>query len=129
MNLTQLIDIKERIAIGEDLTDAQRSFVLDCINEATGLGSSTTIVAKTTNHLARIDHIWAFLSVDEDGEGVCAAPLAPGMLTVPMIAADEARLNSLKPLARKMAPVFGKIVKLVKFTTREEIEEYQPGPT
>lgn len=37
MNLTQLIDIKERIAIAEVLTLPQRKFVLDCINEACGL--------------------------------------------------------------------------------------------
>ena len=30
-----IIDIKERIAVGETLTPDQRDFVLDCINEAT----------------------------------------------------------------------------------------------
>lgn len=34
MNLTQVIDIKERIATGEHLAPHQRTFVLDCINEA-----------------------------------------------------------------------------------------------
>ena len=30
-----VIDVKERIAVGETLTPDQRDFVLDCINEAT----------------------------------------------------------------------------------------------
>jgi|SRR6187401_2629287 len=40
MNLTQLIDIKERIAISDTLTLLQRKFVLDCINQACGLNAS-----------------------------------------------------------------------------------------
>lgn len=78
------------------------------------------------NYLAKIENIWAALSVDEGGEGVVAAPLAPGMLSVPLIAADEARLKSIVPLAKRMATMFGKKMRLVKFTTREEIEEFLP---
>lgn len=132
MNITQFIDIKERIAIGAELTPAQRTFVLDCMNEAVAsdmmrVDVPPPMVAVTPlNYLGRIEHFWAFLSVDEGGEGVCAAPLAPGMLTVPMIAADERRLDSLKPLARKLPNIFGKPVRLAKFSTREDIEIYQP---
>lgn len=129
MNLTQLIDIKEKLAIGQPLTVGQRDFVLDCINEATGLsGDRHAVHISPTNYLGRIDNIWAFLSLDDGGEGVCAAPLAPGMMTVPMIAADKARLESLKPLARKLASLFKKPVRLAKFTTREDVEIYQPEP-
>lgn len=125
MNQTQLIDIKEKLAIGQSLTEKESSFVLDCINEATGLKASTVAI-DTPNYLGRIDHIWAFLSVDEGGEGVCAAPLGHGMLTVPMIAADDKRLVSLKPIARKMATMFQKPVRLARFTVREDVEIYQP---
>lgn len=37
MNLTQIIDIKERIAINEILKPDQIKFVLGCINEAIGI--------------------------------------------------------------------------------------------
>lgn len=40
MNLTQLIDIKEKLAVGEALTPTQRDFVLQCINEATGVSAA-----------------------------------------------------------------------------------------
>lgn len=77
------------------------------------------------NYLAQIDEIWAILSVDEGGEGLCAAPLR-GM-TIPLIAADKARLDSfLIPMAEQLADVFGKKLKLVKFHNREEIREFLP---
>jgi hypothetical protein len=77
------------------------------------------------NYLERIEHVWAFLSVDDGGEGVCAAPMG-GLGMVPLIAADEARLESLKPIAAHIAKMFGKPVRLVKFTTREEVEVFEP---
>jgi hypothetical protein len=76
------------------------------------------------NTLPRIDHIWAFVSVDaNDGnEGVVAAPLG-GML-MPMIAADDARLQELRPLAAMIAQATGTKIRLIKFNLREEIEEF-----
>jgi hypothetical protein len=79
-----------------------------------------TVVHSPKNEKLRIDEIWVFVSQDEQGEGVCAGPLmGPGTL-VPLIAADKARLDSLIPIARHIAQVSGKVVKLVKFTTRTE---------
>jgi hypothetical protein len=43
---------------------------------------------------------------------------------VPLIAADEKRLASLRPLAQNMAIRFGMKIRLVRFHTREVIEEY-----
>lgn len=77
------------------------------------------------NHLARIPHLWAYLSSDEDGEGLCAGPLGPYGV-VPYIAADEARLVVLGPLAREIARRFGKLVILAKFTAREDVERIEP---
>jgi hypothetical protein len=48
---------------------------------------------------------------------------------VPLIAADEKRLASLRPLAQNMAKRFGMKVRLVKFHVREVIEEYGPSLT
>jgi hypothetical protein len=129
MNLTQLIDIKEKLAIGAPLTRKESDFVLDCVNAAIDQNTTVTAAIDTPNYLGRIDHIWAFLSLDEGGEGVCAAPLGHGMLTVPMIAADAKRLDSLKPIARKLANLFRKPVRLAKFTAREDVEIYQPIET
>lgn len=78
------------------------------------------------NYLERIDAIYAVLSVDEGGEGVVGAPLQEGTMSVPLICADEARLASILPLARMIATLSGKKMRLVKFTTREVIEEIDP---
>ena len=82
-----------------------------------------TLLHKPKNTLLRIDAIYAFVSVDEDGnEGVCAMPL-PGLGPVPMIAADAARLKSLIPMAEKLAKLSGIKIRLIKLTTRKEIRE------
>lgn len=83
------------------------------------------VIHNPPNYLPRIDSIWAILSVDEHGEGLCAFPMRGVML--PLIAADEARLDSLRPIAKELAKLFeGKKLKLVKFTIREEIEVIEP---
>jgi hypothetical protein len=80
------------------------------------------------NTMPRIDAIWAFLSVDpEDGnEGVLSGPLLGPGSQVPLIAADEARLESLWPIARHIARAAGWHCRLVKFHTREVVAEIDP---
>lgn len=114
-----LIDLKERIAISEAFTPEERMFLLTAINAA-----PPTEKHEARNYLGRIEQIWAFLSLDEGGEGVCAAPM--GQLTVPLIAADKRRLDDLYPLARGLANMFGKPVRLAKFGTRQDVEIIQP---
>lgn len=118
-----LIDLKERIAIGGELSIDEKSFVLDAINAVSPPPGAH--VHDPGNYLPRIEHMWAFLSSDPGGEGVCAAPIGPFGI-VPMIAADDNRVASLKPTARIIASRAGKPVQLVKFTTREDIETYEP---
>ena len=79
------------------------------------------------NTLPRIESVYVFVSVDpEDGnEGVIAAPI--GGMTMPMIAADVERLALLKPIAAEIAVAFGITVKLIRLTTREELETFFPG--
>jgi hypothetical protein len=83
------------------------------------------IIDTPPNEIPRIDQIWAVLSVDETGEGVVAAPIQQGMLTVPLIAADEARLEDIKKLAYQLAKLTGKKMRLVKFSTRTVVEEIE----
>lgn len=83
----------------------------------------TTFVHDPGNKL-RIDQIWAFVSVDEKGdEGLCAFQSSMGW--TPLIAADEARLESLRPVAQRIADASGKPIRLLKFSTREIVEEIQ----
>jgi hypothetical protein len=70
----------------------------------------------------RIDTLWAFVSIDgdDDNEGVCAMRGPDGWM--PLVASDEARVNSLRPLVAQMARVAGRPIKLVRFDQRTELE-------
>jgi hypothetical protein len=77
---------------------------------------------RPPNHL-RITEIFAFCSVDEnDQEGVIAinSPMGP----MPLIAADKSRLDSLRPHAKRVASQTKIKVRLLKFSTRETVEEF-----
>ena len=116
-----LINLKERIAFCEDFSKAERSFILEAINAAIPRSVATDDIHVPKNHLSRIDCLWAFLSSDEGGEGIIAAPF--GEVTMPLLAADEARLTSLRPIARLVAMRIAKPVLLVRFSERTVLEE------
>jgi hypothetical protein len=127
MNLTRIIDIKERIAISNDWKPDERDFILECINTAVEKARNEqrrVDMHDAPNYLGRIEQPWAYLSIDEGGEGVCAMPM--GNLTVAMVAADRRRVDDLVPFARGIAKAFGKPVKRVKFSQRTDEEVYQP---
>lgn len=74
-----------------------------------------------------IDEIWAFLSVDEEGdEGIVAITSPLTGLMLPLIAADRERLDQLKPMAQRTARDTGRKVRLCKFHQRTEVEELNP---
>jgi hypothetical protein len=71
----------------------------------------------------RIDQIWAFVSEDANGgEGVCAFAQVDGIM-MPMICADQARVDSLRAMAAEIKKASGLRIKLVKFSKRSFIEE------
>jgi hypothetical protein len=75
--------------------------------------------------MPHIGHIWAFLSVDDDGnEGLCGIRTNEGWL--PLVCADDARMKSLIPIAHGIARSTGKLIKLVKFHNREDIKDILP---
>lgn len=88
-----------------------------------------TDVFAPPNVLPRIEAVYAYLSVDAAGnEGVCAGPIGPGGMLLPLIAADEARLESITPFAAQLARFTGMTIRLVKFTAREDLRDIT-GPT
>lgn len=80
------------------------------------------LLHQPKNTMPRIEHIWAFLSVDkEDGnEGVCAVNTNIGMM--PLIVADEVRLEQVRPIAKDLANRTGMVIRLAKFSVREDLE-------
>jgi hypothetical protein len=79
-------------------------------------------VVHDPENLLRIEEVWIFISRDDKGnEGVCAF-MHPTLGWVPMVAADEQRLESLRPKAAEIARLTSKSVHLIKLTTRLEVE-------
>lgn len=75
-----------------------------------------------------IKDLWAYVSVDpaDGNEGILSmiAPGPDGMPTyIPFIGADEARMKSLLPEARRLRAISKNPVRLLKFSHREVIEE------
>jgi hypothetical protein len=105
--------------------DMRTSEVLDAMKIDPPL-AETTVIDTSPNYLGRIDRLWAALSVDEGGEGLCAAPMAEGMLSVPLIAADKRRLSDIRPWAYRIAHMTSRVVRIVKFDHREDVEIFRP---
>lgn len=65
--------------------------------------------------------------VAEDGDEGIAAFYDPRTQThIPMVAADEARVDSLRPIAQQIASASGCTIRLFRFQVREMLEEITP---
>lgn len=73
----------------------------------------------------RIEEVWAFAAVGEDGEeGIIGEATYLGW--VPFVAADRERLEQLKPRAQAIATKLGCTVRLIRLHQRTDVEEILP---
>lgn len=72
-----------------------------------------------------IDEIFAFVAVNDEGEGIISFPGPVGW--IPLVGADTARVNLLRTQAQIVADAENWEVRLVKFTNREELEVIRPS--
>lgn len=73
----------------------------------------------------KITELFAWVCTEPDGgEGIPAANL--GGLPMPLIGADRARIESLRPHAMTVAHDLGLPVRLVRFCDMEVLEEHEP---
>ena len=72
--------------------------------------------------MPQIAEMFAFIVEDSgpEDEGVIGMETARGWL--PLVGADMARIDSLRPIAVSISAQLGKTVKLIHFTKREELE-------
>lgn len=73
-----------------------------------------------------ITEVYAYLAVHDDGDEAVAGATMPDGTLMPLIAADPARLEALRPYAEAVARLAGKRIRLVRFTTRTDIETIEP---
>ncbi|KKN87010.1 hypothetical protein LCGC14_0262790 [marine sediment metagenome] len=71
--------------------------------------------------MPRIEEMYAFVCEDSgpDDEGIVGMNTGAGLM--PLVGADMARVESLKPIARRIAVETGMRIKLLHFTHREEL--------
>jgi hypothetical protein len=123
-------ELKERIATSDTLTltHEERDFVVLALATMPSIEMPSIEIERQAppNYMGRISAIWAYLSVDDGGEGICGAPIGLNFSTIPLIAADKARLDQCRPIALSVARSFGKPVRLVRFHQREDVELIRP---
>ena len=81
--------------------------------------------------MPRISEMFAFIAEDAgpEDEGVVATSIHHplGVIHMPLVGADMARVASLRPKALAIARASGKRIRLVRFSLREELEVIEPG--
>ena len=86
-----------------------------------GVGPNGEIVEindpGSTGHL--IDKVFVIVSEDENGEGVVAARSKDGW--IPMVSSDERVINMYAEIAKSMAEVSGKTIRMIELSTRREV--------
>lgn len=73
-----------------------------------------------------IDRLFAYIAIDDEGEGVCGALIGPGGSWMPLVGADMERVEQLRPVAQMIADQSGKRIVLAHFEKREDVEYIEP---
>lgn len=79
------------------------------------------------NYIEKITEIYAFVSVDEGGEGIVGMTVNHNGrdMLMPFVCADNKLLVSLKESAKKLAKNHNQKIKLIKLDNRTELETYE----
>lgn len=76
----------------------------------------------SNKHIIKTIH--AFVVDGSEGEGL--AGFMNGAVFMPMVAADEARIESLKGVAREIATATKRPIKILRFSVREQVDTIEP---
>jgi hypothetical protein len=74
----------------------------------------------------RLNQLWLVTYITETGEEVVAQAKLTNGKYVPLIAADQARMESMMPAARDLAKANNIKMRLIKLTNRVDIENIVP---
>lgn len=80
-----------------------------------------TVIHSPPNTNPRITTLWAIVSVDATGEGICAANLNGQWMT--LCTSEERLVPMLVASARRISKESGKKLKLIKLTGREDVQD------
>lgn len=68
----------------------------------------------------KITEIYAFVAVEDGDEGIPAMQIGP--LTLPLVGADQTRVDEMRAIAQDIADATGRRMTLARFTMREDLE-------
>lgn len=123
--MIDFVNLKALISAGcAHFTDEERKFLVDAIDKhAPQL--AVTLMDGTENSGGQIDKIYAYLSVDDGGEGMCAAPIG-SLGAVPLVATKIRVLPILRERAEQLSLLFRKPVRCVSFKRGDVLETITP---
>lgn len=76
----------------------------------------------------RIKALWAFVMVGpDDEEGACGFKMPDGTW-MPMIAADETRLDLIRSKAQELADISGRTIQIIRLDHRTDVGVIEPKP-
>jgi hypothetical protein len=78
------------------------------------------------NQPYRIEQLFVFIADDGKGEEGVPAFTLPNGLVIPLLGSDQARIDSLRPMAQMIANTSGQKITLYRFTKGEEMEVITP---
>ena len=76
--------------------------------------------------MPRIEQMFAFISSDEDEDDEGVIGMSIGGVMMPLVGADIERANDYRTHAQSVATISGKVVRLVHFSQRTEVEVFEP---
>jgi hypothetical protein len=79
----------------------------------------------TPPNAAKIERLYAFLSVDADGNNGIVAEILPGLGSTPLVTGSRKAAHGLIPLAQKIAERTGKKVGLYVFERAQSYDLWQ----
>jgi hypothetical protein len=125
----EYLQLQQRIADCTTFNPAERHLMICAIQVYASMrdvSAANAALPQRRNRLDRITSLHAAISSDEEGEGLCAAPIGPQGMTIPLIAADAKRLSIIQPAAQAIASRFDMRVQMAVFKDRQDLEVYQP---
>jgi hypothetical protein len=72
------------------------------------------------------DELFVYLATDEEGHSGVAFMETAGGTRIPLVAEDSRKAESLKAIAKALAPMINRSIELVRFSVRENLETFEP---
>jgi len=76
--------------------------------------------------MKKVDKVWAYFALEEEGEGLCAFLDQKQKIWIPLICATETVAKRFEDMAQNIANESGTKIQLAEFTVRTDIKIIEP---